>query len=272
MADSHVAVKGLQAGLQLALLAKGGARRAAIFVHGWRGGVAKTWDGFVQRVQGNEDYEQTDCFFFEYESVTQPVVTSAHCLIQAMEEILPEIPGRYLRVSVGGMDAELPQRAYDSLVLVGHSLGGVVIRRAVLRYLRLAEEQQSERLAELIRTSTLKLFAPAHGGVQVSGIKGLAAILGMSVLRGVSKTVDELQQNSATLTQLETQTTGDLKGMRCGSADIAWAAQEDIVVSGYHYATDPEGAVVEGTSHRDVCKPIDEYEMPLEFVAQSFGL
>lgn len=247
-------------GVPHALLSSEPADRAVVFVHGFRGSASDTWTGFEERILTDARFATSDVYFFEYETMRQAIATSSELLYNNLKKILPSPREEYL---VGTRTA-----AYQELVLVGHSLGGVVVRRCVLRHLG-SLSAESSPIHELIRTAGVRLFAPAIGGVQVSGLKGLVGLFGLGVLRGASRTVDELAQGSATLTLLQTQTEDLWKnGMEAPSlsAEILWAGREDIVVSGYNYLCDPQGEVVIDADHKSVCKPLDEYGAPIELV------
>src|SRR6266852_9363484 len=77
-----------------------------------------------------------------------------------------------------GSDPKLGGRKYKFLILVGHSEGGVIVRKAILRQAQLHTARRAALVgprisADEILAAYVKLFAPAYWGALLSGCKGI---------------------------------------------------------------------------------------------------
>ncbi|MBV9161259.1 MAG: hypothetical protein JO281_06845 [Pseudonocardiales bacterium] len=166
---------------------------------------------------------------------------------------------------------------YSELLLVGHSLGGVVIRRALCETAHSWIEQRTADpqapLPPLLKAET-RLFSPASAGFLPSGwlghIKAFPSLwrLFLLMLQG-SSSFNELQEGSQILTNTQKRTEellekqpDELRGLR---ARILWANPDNIVVT-ERYNTDHPPCSIDGTNHLSVCKPGNTYQIPWQFV------
>ncbi len=130
----------------------GPATGAVLFVHGFSGKGVTTWSGFPEALQDDADLESYDYHFWQYDSTLN--------LTYAVQKFFwqddPNITtlGQQLRTlldsSFGG---------YEKLVLVGHSMGGLVIQSLLL------EEIARQREVHLDRVTEVVLFATPSGGL-----------------------------------------------------------------------------------------------------------
>ena len=127
------------------LSAAEGADSAIIFVHGFKGHPLKTWGRLpeIACAQG-AFWEKADLYFFPYKAEKLHVDQSAHMLRKFLSSIFPDPPVRMFARSLKDYDwtlslsSRLPEAQirpgpyhYSKLYLVGHSLGGLIIRRFV---------------------------------------------------------------------------------------------------------------------------------------------
>lgn len=252
---------------------------AVVFVHGFLGDAQGTWLNFQEDILApslrGEPWRNSDVFFFTYPSFRQDITESAEELLGFLAYIFPNPPKeifaiekyrQYLPPELIQLSSAIP--TYKRLVLVGHSEGGVVIRRAV----DLAWGWKRDELME----SKLALFAPAHKGVKLSGWIGACLAIGrvdavvMPILR-FSPAFSEMKDKDL-LNEIKEHTETYLseaaaKGRPTSAfkAHVVFGEHEDVVVKGY-YATDCYHPAEKGRDHRTVCKPERGYRAPIEFV------
>src|SRR5574340_57384 len=114
---------------------------AVVYVHGFLGNAQSTWEQLqycVDRIP-DEPFRDVDLFFYDYPAEDNVVEVSAANLCAFLDQIFPLPPPELLCVHFSDFDWRLQDDAeiitlrehhpYSRLVLVGHSLGAVVIRR-----------------------------------------------------------------------------------------------------------------------------------------------
>jgi hypothetical protein len=263
-----------------ALLATGTeASVAVIFVHGFGihgfgGHPEKTWLQFqtlMDSVEGSRMFPwwtTYDAYFYSYDSKRQIGPNTAD-LLNFIDGVFP-VP-RWKKIGASGIE-ELVRR-YGSLVLVGHSEGGVLIRSAILRHIQANGEEHNRRLPHDILDAHLRLFAPALWGALISGWKGV--LLRSSILRDLvqpylcqSPAYQQLAQNSPLLDEIRRRTVDlakknpDIRGLRAKNV----FGVDDEFVCMEALETDPPALYEPNCTHESVCKPSNRYLTPLAFV------
>lgn len=163
---------------------------------------------------------------------------------------------------------------YKRIILVGHSQGGVVIRNAVLkRFKSTWSRSRKPKSRKQLMNARLYLFAPAIAGFRPAGFLGI-----LVKLPGVGQIVQAFLNNWAGYQDLapdsellkalksETERAARKNPSSALRADILWG-YKDRVVHPTKYENDAEEFVEK--DHVSVCKPIDEFLLPLEFVART---
>lgn len=269
-------------------------RTAAVFVHGFMGDAAGTWrdfQGLIEDDAGN--WNDVDLFFFDYDSFGRSVTGSAELLgrfvtgilarqIELMSVAVPDddayggLSGRRFRLRATASE-------YENLWLLGHSLGGLVLRALIRSGMKSALKRSEAELADVTKPAPallrarLRLFAPAISGARPARLLGLALRLGGlgSVARAVlggSPSYLEMQQGSELLDVVRNDTTKwaeDERFERLTSlrAAIVWAERDDVV-SDIEYRKDTNRPPrPPGSNHLSVCKPRRDYLDPLDFGA-----
>lgn len=252
---------------------------AVVFVHGFLGDVQGTWLNFQEFICAptapGESWTNCDVFFFSYPSFRQDITESATQLLGLLNHIFPTPPEEMFEFSKHipilpdiMIDLRSQRPTYSNLVLVGHSEGGVVIRRAIdLAY--------SWQYAPALN-SRLALFAPAHRGVKLSGWIGACLAVGRidaiatPILR-TSPAFSEMKDKDL-LREIEKHTDDYLKiesakhqTLNALKAHVVFGQSEDVVGKGY-YTADCYHPAQAGKDHASVCKPQTGYEAPLGFV------
>jgi hypothetical protein len=271
---------------------------AIIFVHGFGGGAQKTWRDFHrlidERAEEYKWWKESDVFFFQYDSVTKPIAVTAHHLLSFVEATFPTPNPTLFRLhgdaslaihEIEDINVRPGPFKYKHLVLVGHSEGSVLIRRAIIEKIKLLREErrlparpiQSE--IDLLLTgfpllsASVILFSPAYLGASCSGWTGLllhlskVASLFNPILNYLAAYVD-LQKGSPVLQGIkeDTEYFADAFGwMDALYAKSIFGDLDRIVYLG-EYRHDPPANLVEGQNHLSVCKPKMEYQYPLEIV------
>jgi len=156
----------------------------------------------------------------------------------------------------------LPER----IVLVAHSLGAVVCRRAML-------DARSDG-QDWAHKVSLGFFAPAHMGAHVLGLVG--GVLGLSKLplAPIAKwrfpILSELEEGSGFLKDLRGETE---KAVEKGGADFLRAralaiCEYDDVVNCQPFSSYDASPTVLSRDHLQICKPDADYLAPLRVVAK----
>ncbi|HXX20941.1 MAG TPA: hypothetical protein VEJ46_16180 [Candidatus Acidoferrum sp.] len=251
---------------------------AVVFVHGFLGDASGTWLNFQEMIDSCRmtypGWAMCDAFFFHYSSFRQSITDSAEELISFVRAVFPNPPGWIFSVPQPFRELRallvlrLRMRRYKRLVLVGHSEGAVVIRRAVVL------EYKRKNGGTPILDAKLALFAPAHLGFTPSGWVGACLATGrveaiaMMILASSPSFVE--MKDKAFLEQIRQDTNAflqespDLSGLR---ARVLFGRGERIVVRGEYTRDFPE-MPEPNQDHVSICKPRTGYERPLRFVLE----
>jgi hypothetical protein len=160
------------------------------------------------------------------------------------------------------------------MVLIGHSLGGVVIRQCIANALRINKLEPSEPMPAWLPNSEVRLFAPAHLGFEPSSYKALlfqlpkwGARLSSSLL--FWRAYSDLRKDSTLLRDLRKRTetlAEENHDLRCLHPRLLYGRLEDVVVTG-DFDCDFPPEFEDGVGHIGICKPSPRFLKPLEFVA-----
>jgi pimeloyl-ACP methyl ester carboxylesterase len=248
------------------------AKRLIVFVHGYRGSARHTWGEFATNPPSDKWWRESDLIFAEYNWYSSSVPSLADDLLRAIEEHFPTVPGGWSTHKGSG-----PRRnsvaKYSELVLVGHSLGGLVIRYAIATAIQKANPTLKSGIAPVehpILKATVRLFSPAISGTRI-GEKGertdvpvLASLLHMALAPSVA--YKDLKRGSPSVAfardvtvRLAPSTAGPLL------ASILWASP-DRVVFDTPYITDLVVNHWRDRTHSSVCKPGNDYPVPYQLV------
>ncbi len=226
--------------------------RLVVFVHGFIGESIDTWKCFPELLRTTRDFAKCDVVFYGYKSLKGQVNNNALRFYRCLEKLL---------------ETETVKRGidYDKVVLVAHSLGSIVVRRALLN----AKDEKKPWLAKC----RMVLFAPAHRGARVQKIVLNALPVVGRVLGGLGlltmPVLDDLQPDSETIENLirDSQSYIDRgEGDFTIAHTVVWAGNE-LVVHNEKFCSDPVAQEFEEKTHTSVCKPVvRDYEDPLHIV------
>lgn len=248
------------------------AKRLVIFVHGYLGSARKTWGGFAIEPPSDEWWRESDLVFAEYNWFGGSVASLADDLLRALEEHFPTVPGGW-QTSKGSGPRRNPEEEYEELVLVGHSLGGLVIRYAMAIAARNATPGLASGLSPTSHPAlkaTVRLFSPAISGTRVgengerTDMPVLAELLHMALAPSVA--YKDLKRSSPSIAYAR-DVTVEHAHLIGGSlfASILWASPDRIVFD-TPYVTDVAVSYWTGRSHSTVCKPARDYPVPYQVV------
>jgi pimeloyl-ACP methyl ester carboxylesterase len=258
----------------LALLSTRSATKAIVFVHGFGGAADSTWEMFPRSIRAMPEAVAADAFFIDYPSTTRSVAFCAAKFRQFLLDLLREPSPRVVNGSLpeGVPRRPLPLR-YEKIILVGHSMGAVVARRALLDLDRDVLEPHERDLLHML------FFAPAHKGARDLG-RFVEAGLGLdklpfggmlgSLLRLRYRSVADLTKESECLADLANDSTS-LRERRKGASESheylrahIYHAENDLVVYDDRFDDDFGTTPVMEQNHRSVCKPRPGYARPVE--------
>ncbi len=235
------------------------ARHVVVFVHGFGGHPIKTWPNFPSLLP-NASVPPFDFLFFGYDGLQQQTTNSAGELLRFLEVFLAD-PATLINATIPSLE----RRAsffYDRVVIVAHSLGAVVTRRALLD--ARAGEGSGKSYPWLARTRIV-LFAPAHMGAYAAALASsaltgqpwfLGGLVGLYV-RYRSPLLTDLQAGSTVLTALvnDSQVAGAVGPTPSfiKSHSVCLATKDRVVINA-GFPLDPPPRWIDA-DHLAVCKP-----------------
>lgn len=249
--------------------------RLVAFVHGFRGGAVRTWRQFPTTAHTDAWWQASDLIFVGYDSIRENISGVATRLRRELPKFFPSIRDDQLRTLLTFReDGEAVE--YQDLVLVGHSLGGLILRRALADCAQawlqeLSDDPEAPR-PDLLRAS-VRFFSPASAGFRSAGALGVLQAspgwAGLNMLLRRSSAFTDVQPTSPVLQRTRERTERLVRShpdrFRALQPQILWA-NPDNVVNTERYETDPVDDAMDGKSHSSVCKPKGEYGEPLRFV------
>lgn len=235
-------------------------RGAVIFVHGYRGYAIETWSRFDDLLPASPKAADYDLFFYGYNCFSSNTTAEGRLLCDFLTE-LELSPGALLQQSLGLPGVRPQHSSYGEFILVAHSIGAIVSRRALLF-------AQGLNRGWGTRTRMI-FFAPAHRGAIASqlvrSLPGSWLSFMIAGFRYASPLLDEVAPGSDSIVGLQEDTEQAVsQGARHLLATKVVIAEVDRVVSNLKlHHLDPVPVVVPGSTHTSVCKPRAGYMQPL---------
>lgn len=267
MLPNHSILKRLPQGHDTqAMFAREPLGKLVVFVHGFAGRSISTWSEMHQMLPLRPEATGWDIVFYGYRSTKGRAQPNADLLRQFIRTLTarraPELAG-IARKTVG---RDLV--AYDDILIVAHSLGAPISRQAVLDGTRAGEGWAN--------ATRLLLFAPAHRGAHLIQLAMELIAIGLiaaaaAILRFLVPVLNDLDPNSAFITELQAQTAAEIElGRRAPLvADSIIFAEFDRVVETLRFGSDPASQTVEHQTHISVCKACEDYTFPLDEVVRA---
>ena len=265
---------------------------AIVFVHGFLGNAVDTWQHFPTLVDELSDgvnwWATCDLYFWNYPSAEQTINQSAFQFREFLKRIVPAPHTQLMSFASGARPTEQEYirkpTEYERLILVGHSLGGVVIRQSIVDIIKLWEAERKPALSIAgkptffgsVLCAELHLFSPALHGTSFMGLPGIIYEFPVTrwlfelLLNTSSPSYKQLTPPSVPLVALEEAT--NIYNLRYGFPGLGariYYAENDRIVSDLVYASDPPAAYIPGQTHASVCKPCSGYLQPLELIQRA---
>lgn len=236
----------------VALFAQHPADRLIVFIHGFGGNARKTWRGMEQLLQAPEA-APADIVFYGYGSLSAPARNSA----TLFRDFLDKAAGLAPPWTYTMVRARVPpgDRDYRDILIVAHSLGAAVVRRALL--------DSIEEGSGWVERTRILLFGPAHMGTR---LMKLAAMLRSdfsslitdfyTIARMKTPVLDDLEEGSDFLKELLEESKalpggGETRPIRAEA--VIFGERESVVLT-TRFCKDPLSKVWPGEDHRSVCR------------------
>ncbi|BDO42093.1 hypothetical protein [Cellulomonas sp. NTE-D12] len=246
------------------------AKRLVVFLHGWWGDIIKSWGDFAVSPDYDQWWQEADLLFIGYDSTREDITAMAARLGRYIRDFYPTPAVNFTAARFS--DPANSNVEYDELVLVGHSLGGLIIRRAVIDA---ADEWVNSTnctgAPPVLLEAQLRLFSPASAGFRPAGRLALAYGPGIgpfvAMLLRTATAYSDLQPGSQVIANTRQRTERAVTEWHFESlrADLLWANPDRVVIT-ERYDTDRHSHAADGKSHRSVCKPTLKYDLPYVFV------
>lgn len=239
-----------------------------IFVHGFGFGrnPETAWRDFPRIMTNAPQYAGHDILFFSYRGTpNNPPIAHSNELYRLLEDVFSD-----RRDPLTPRVADIrPELRTSSVCLIGHSLGAIVSRMALLRAFE--KEKDWRRFVQLA------FFAPAHRGARV--VRAYGALVSTASFIPLAEATathflvlpELLNQGSDYLTSLETRV-ATMQSRNDGSPLIPhfnlFGSKDKIVVI-EDFAHDQHLDTVLGKNHISICKPREDYMLPVDRVGSA---
>jgi len=244
-----------------------------VFIHGFRGKAVSTWLAFPSYLNNTQELRDADVLFYGYASRPQRMQNMAISLREDIDNIwqhpssLGADPGSFLAKRDNGTTR------WQRLLIVAHSLGAVVARRALLDCFLSLKEPGTHWASHC----AMCLFAPAHAGANLLHLIGETwSTSGMPVapvMKIFYPCLQDLQKDSQALDALRQDYLSldpDLQKL-CNATHVVLAGK-DQVVEPIRFPGDPVPVQIRHRGHIAVCKPTNGFEKPVEHVVRVWSI
>ncbi len=229
--------------------ARGEADRCVIFVHGYGGRAVTTWGDFPLLATTDPAFAKADLLFLGYDSLLAAAYSTS--------VLLPAVDA-FVTATSNSKAIGRPPRGndfkYKKILLVGHSLGGALVRDVAVTA---AYGEKS-----WVQDVRLVLFAPAHKGAILLRIAALASgftrAAGTIAALGVWKSpaLEDLRPGSDYLTNLQARSASLGRHSAAAAAFVAHAADDRVVYANSFSQFDAATSAYGDVGHRGCCKPV----------------
>jgi pimeloyl-ACP methyl ester carboxylesterase len=237
---------------------------ALVFIHGFTGGALSTWGELPDMILKEAKAAPCDLFFYGYNSTTTQIGNSSLRFMNFLNWLC-EVPFNLSDKFVKDETNRQSGFSYNKIVVVAHSMGAVVTRRAML-------DAKSDGYSWVNKVSMV-LFAPAHYGARNIGyicqkvLTGQLALLGMAVQYRFAP-LEQLAPNSKMIESLETESDEWLRkclGDFTIASSVIWAGKEHVVHN-QRFCNDPKAEECPEESHTSICKPDRTFRLPINHI------
>ncbi|MDB6145722.1 MAG: hypothetical protein JWP80_4766 [Pseudomonas sp.] len=234
-----------------------------VFVHGFNSSALGAWCDFDKLLPVDPDFKQTDICFFQYDGNRCQVLSSAAVFRKFLLNVIRDAT---CMAGNGGHKRRDVPTAYRRLIIVAHSTGAVVVRKALADIVHTPTEAA---IFNEIHCSTL-MFGPEYCGAKLSEI--ICALItgkpGNSViLRSIASyfvtithpVISDLGPDSKVLKNLHTKVEGLLlKNNRrdlLTPTRVTIGMDDNVIFFPDWYNEDPPTNSLPDYDHISICKP-----------------
>jgi pimeloyl-ACP methyl ester carboxylesterase len=222
---------------------------ALVFVHGYRGHAIKTWSKFDQMLPARNKAQDYDLFFYGYNCTSSNTTAESTFLCDFLNDLFNS-PSRVASDSLP-REAGRGSFSYQHVVLVGHSIGAIICRRALL----FARDLKYGWMP----STRLVFFAPANNGATISELLKEMSWFRFSktLINYNSPLINEVAKGSSFIIQLNQDVINAFNqgAVYLKAKRVVIAQKEKVVDNNKICVIDPNALPVRGTTHTTVCKP-----------------
>jgi pimeloyl-ACP methyl ester carboxylesterase len=254
------------AGESVAYFSRNPDGRLLVFVHGFMGNKFTTWHKMHEELILEPAVAGCDLVFYGYASVQPQALASAGLLRRFFQDLITLAPA--VKAQMPAPRRAMMNPGYSKIVIVAHSLGAAITRRAILDLHQMG--------APWTKDVSLLLFAPAHCGAQLAALKkelvqnsGSMWLSGLSTLFAInSQAARDLEPDGEFIKRLKADTAKAIEKASAGylKARKVIFGLNDSVVLVERFCEDPPEDIWVNHNHTSVCKASSEFRDPIREV------
>lgn len=152
-------------------------KNLAVFVHGFTGNYLSTWGEFPQLLTKDPRLLHYDFLFWGYSSTL--LLPQENQLLDSLFQLFTQFlskhqTNQHIEIIAQGLQTELKYLdEYDNIILIGHSLGGLVIRSYIIQNLKENKVDNQDRINKI---NKIILFGTPNEGLDVANNELLSAL------------------------------------------------------------------------------------------------
>ncbi len=152
-------------------------KNLVVFVHGFTGNYLSTWGNFPELLAGDPRLLHFDFLFWGYAS--NFIIPKEDFITDNIRQLFTQFlskhrTNQHIEVLAQGLQTELKYLdEYENITLIGHSLGGLVIRSYVIQNLK---ENRAENIERTNKINQIILFGTPNEGLKIANNKLLGGI------------------------------------------------------------------------------------------------
>jgi hypothetical protein len=149
-------------------------KNLAVFVHGFTGNYLSTWGNFPELLTRDPRLHHYDFLFWGYSS--NFLIPREDFFLDNVKQLFTQFLSRHktnqhIEIVAQGLQTELKYlEDYDNIKLIGHSLGGLIIRSYIIKNLKENNKKNLEKINQII------LFGTPNEGLNVANNKLLGSL------------------------------------------------------------------------------------------------
>jgi pimeloyl-ACP methyl ester carboxylesterase len=240
--------------------------RAIVFVHGLAGSALQTWTRFPDLLAAQPQTADCDFIFYDYDSLGDQLGNMATHFMRFLRDLC-KTPHKMVNDALPFYRPKTFR--YEEVLIVAHSLGAVVTRRALL------DAQGNNE--NWVAATRFMLFAPADCGANavpllsesLQGVPfGSLGSIGIQLAIPVLKALDPESDDLKKLLEHTIELTRDGKAKHLFAEKTLWASDESITKKA-KFIVHEWADEIPGTTHTSVCKPSPGNATAVDYVLET---